>query len=58
MHLDGFFFNSLVREIQQKIAGSRMEDVYDSVEGNLILQLRAPGQTLRLEISIPPQAFF
>ncbi|MDD2282308.1 MAG: NFACT family protein [Eubacteriales bacterium] len=58
MHLDGFFFNSLVREIQQKIAGSRVEDVYDSVEGNLILQLRAPGQTLRLEISIPPLAFF
>lgn len=58
MHLDGFFFNSLVREVQENIAGSRVEDVYDSIDGNLILQLRAPGQTLRLEISLPPLAFF
>jgi len=58
MYLDGFFFNALVAEIQEKITGSRVEDVYDSIDGNLILQLRTPGQTLRLEISLPPLAFF
>lgn len=58
MYLDGFFFTALAAEIHNKIQGSRVEDVYDSQEGNLILQFRAPGHTLRLEIAIPPRAFF
>ena len=60
MNLDGFFFNCLVAELNQKLKGSRVEDVYDTQGGNLILQFRAPGRTLRLEISIqsPPYCFF
>lgn len=58
MHLDGFFFNALVAEINKEIMGSRVEDVYDSQEGNLILQFRAPGHTLRLEITMPLQTFY
>lgn len=60
MHLDGFFFNCLVREINSQISGSRVEDVYDNQLGNLLLQFRAPGRTLRLEVSVtsPPFSFF
>lgn len=60
MHLDGFFFNCLVKEIDRQLSGSRVEDVYTSGDGNLVLQTRAPGRTLRLEVSVnsPPFAFF
>lgn len=60
MHLDGFFFNYLVREIGDEIIGSRVEDVYTNQHGSVILQVRAPGRTLRLEISVtsPPFSFF
>lgn len=60
MHLDGFFFNCLVKEINGRLSGSRVEDVYASQGDNLIIQVRAPGHTLRLEISVasPPFAFF
>ena len=58
MHLDGFFFNALVREIRPQVAGARVEDVYGSPRGSLIIQLRAPGQTRRLEIPLPPRSFF
>lgn len=58
MTLDGFFFNCLAAEIRQYLQGSRVEDVYDS-EDSQIIQFRAPGQTLRLEISVlSPRAFF
>lgn len=57
MHIDGFFFNALAAEIHNKIQGSRVEDVYDSQQG-IILQFRAPGHTLRLEIAIPPRTFY
>src|SRR5690554_4295065 len=60
MHLDGFFFNCLVREIDNQLSGSRVEDVYSAGGGSLVLQVRAPGRTLRLEVSVnsPPYAFF
>lgn len=60
MYLDGFFFNCLVKEIRAQLQGSRVEDVYDSEGENLLVQFRAPGQTLRLEISVqsPPFGFF
>ena len=58
MALDGFFFNALIMEIQHQIAGSRVEDVYDSKGDNLILRLRSPGQTWNLEIPRPPSALF
>lgn len=60
MHLDGFFFNCLIQEIGPRLTGSRVEDIYDTEDGNLVLQFRAPGYTLRLEISVqsPPFGFF
>lgn len=60
MHLDGFFFTCLTADLNKFLPGSRVEDVYDTVNGSVALQFRAPGRTLRLEISIqsPPLAFF
>jgi predicted ribosome quality control (RQC) complex YloA/Tae2 family protein len=52
MNLDGFFFNCLVAELKEQLAGSRVEDIYDTQGGNLIIQFRAPGRTLRLEVSV------
>lgn len=58
MLLDGFFFNALVAEIQESLQGSRVEDFYENLEGNLVLQVRTPGKTLRLEISLLAQVFY
>lgn len=59
MHLDGFFFNCLAAEIRHYLQGTRVEDVYDSGDNTQVIQFRAPGQTLRLEISLlSPRAFF
>lgn len=60
MHLDGFFFNALTQELNTELSGSRVEDVYTTQAGNLLIQVRAPGKTLRLEASVtaPPFAFF
>lgn len=51
MHLDGFFVNALTAELNKAVAGSRVEDVYTQ-DNNLVIQLRAPGRTLRLAISV------
>ena len=58
MHLDGFFFNGLVAEIEKEMVGSRVEDVYDGPERELIFRLRNPGKTLLFCIPLPVSAFY
>lgn len=56
MNIDGFFFNCLTLETDKELRGSRVEDVYSTDDG-IVIQLRAPGRTLRLKISVYKQPF-
>ncbi|MTI95009.1 MAG: fibronectin-binding domain-containing protein [Firmicutes bacterium] len=60
MNLDGFFFTALIKELETELTGSRVEEVYTDSDNKLYLQLRAPGRTQKLMISVisPPFTFF
>ncbi|BBB93016.1 MAG TPA: NFACT family protein [Methylomusa anaerophila] len=55
MSLDGLSLAPLVAEIHNKLAGGRVEKIFQPEPHSLLLWLRQPGASLRLMISVNPE---
>ena len=55
MSLDGFSLNPLVYELNTKLAGGRIDRIYQPNKHTILLSIRQPGQTYTLHISINSQ---
>jgi len=55
MSLDGFSMHPLIAELNQSLAGSRIDKIAQPNKQTILLTLRQPGQTFTLHISINAQ---
>lgn len=55
MSLDGFSLNPLINELNDKLAGGRIDKVCQPNKQDIYLYIRQPGQTYILYLSINPQ---
>jgi len=54
MPIDGLVFTALVQELAGSLKNARIQGVFQPSPTDLVLQLRQPGKTYRLAISIDP----
>ena len=55
MSLDGFSLNPLINELNDKLAGGRIDKICQPNKQDIYLYIRQPGQTYILYLSINPQ---
>lgn len=55
MSLDGFSMSPLVDELNQKLAGGRIDKVFQPNKNTIIIWIRQPGETYRLNINVNPE---
>ena len=55
MSFDGFSLNPLIYELNEKIAGGRIDKICQPNKQDIYLYIRQPGQTYTLYLSINPQ---
>lgn len=55
MSLDGFSMRPLVRELNDKLAGGRIDKITQPNKQSIVLSIRQPGQNQQLHISINSQ---
>lgn len=55
MSLDGFSMSPLVGELNQKLTGGRIDKVFQPNKNTIIIWIRQPGETYRLNINVSPE---
>lgn len=55
MSLDGFSMSPLVDELNQKLTGGRIDKVFQPNKKTVIIWIRQPGETYRLNIDVSPE---
>ncbi|QJW45960.1 fibronectin/fibrinogen-binding protein [bacterium BFN5] len=55
MSLDGFSISPLVDELNQKLTGGRIDKVFQPNKNTVIIWIRQPGETYRLNIDVTPE---
>jgi predicted ribosome quality control (RQC) complex YloA/Tae2 family protein len=55
MSLDGFSMSPLVDELNQKLTGGRIDKVFQPNKNTVIIWIRQPGETYRLNIDVNPE---
>lgn len=55
MNLDGFSMRPLTIELERKLVGGRVDKITQQSKTSITIQIRQPGETFLLQISINPQ---